>query len=129
MVVLRGRAASGPGQARFRAVAEALAGGLRERAVPEASLRSFAPALAHMLPGWFERTSDRAPEFVFLAEGVLLLPAARGRAVSWLAWRTCSGRIPSPLRCSHCSRTSTRADRIVIGVNALTESDEMETPT
>ncbi|MGN6872786.1 MAG: helix-turn-helix transcriptional regulator [Solirubrobacteraceae bacterium] len=73
MLVLRGRAASGAGQAPFRAVAEALAGGLRERAVSEESLRSFAPALAHMLPGWFERTSDRAPEFVFLAEGMLLL--------------------------------------------------------
>jgi DNA-binding CsgD family transcriptional regulator len=73
MMVLRGRAASGAGQAPFRAVAEALAGGLRERAVPETSLRSFAPALAHMLPGWFEPTSDRAPELVFLAEGVLLL--------------------------------------------------------
>ena len=47
--------------------------GLRERAVPETSLRNFAPALAHMLPGWFERTSDRAPDLVFLAEGVLLL--------------------------------------------------------
>ncbi|MBV9000959.1 MAG: AAA family ATPase, partial [Solirubrobacterales bacterium] len=73
MLVLRGRATSGAGQAPFRAVAEALAGGLRKRAVSEASLRSFAPALAHMLPGWFEPTSDRAPEFVFLAEGVLLL--------------------------------------------------------
>ena len=73
MVVLRGRAASGAGQAPFRAVAEALAGGLRERAVPETSLRSFAPALAHMLPGWFEPTSDRAPELVFLAEGVFLM--------------------------------------------------------
>ncbi len=73
MVVLRGRAASGAGQAPFRAVAEALAGGLRERTVPETSLRSFAPALAHMLPGWFERTRDSAPELVFLAEGVLLL--------------------------------------------------------
>ncbi len=73
MLVLRGRAASGAGQAPFRALAEALAGGLRERAVSEASLRSFAPALAHMLPGWFERTSDSAPELVFLAEGVLLL--------------------------------------------------------
>jgi DNA-binding CsgD family transcriptional regulator len=73
MMVLRGRAASGAGQAPFRAVAEALAGGLRERAVPETSLRSFAPALAHMLPGWFEPTSDRPPELVFLAEGVLLL--------------------------------------------------------
>ena len=73
MVVLRGRAASGAGQAPFRAVAEALAGGLRERTVPEASLRSFAPALAHMLPGWFEPTRDSAPELVFLAEGVLLL--------------------------------------------------------
>ncbi len=73
MLVLRGRAASGAGQAPFRAVAEALAGGLRERAVSETSLRSFAPALAHMLPGWFERTSDGAPELVFLAEGVLLL--------------------------------------------------------
>ena len=82
MLVLRGRAASGAGQAPFRAVAEALAGGLRERAVSETSLRSFAPALAHMLPGWFERTSDRAPELVFLAEGVLrllrLLAGARG---------------------------------------------------
>lgn len=73
MLVLRGRAASGAGQAPFRAVAEALAGGLRERVVPETSLRNFAPALAHMLPGWFERTSDRAPDLVFLAEGVLLL--------------------------------------------------------
>jgi DNA-binding CsgD family transcriptional regulator/DNA-binding transcriptional ArsR family regulator len=73
MLVLRGRATSGAGQAPFRAVAEALAGGLRERAIPETSLRSFAPALAHMLPGWFEPTSDRAPELVFLAEGVLLL--------------------------------------------------------
>ena len=73
MLVLRGRAASGAGQAPFRAVAEALAGGLRERAVSGTSLRSFAPALAHMLPGWFERTSDSAPELVFLAEGVLLL--------------------------------------------------------
>jgi hypothetical protein len=70
MLVLRGRAASGAGQAPFRAVAEALAGGLRERAVPETSLRSFAPALAHVLPGWFERTSDTAPELVFLAEAV-----------------------------------------------------------
>jgi predicted ATPase len=26
-----------------------------------------------MLPGWFERKSDRAPELVFLAEAVLLL--------------------------------------------------------
>jgi DNA-binding CsgD family transcriptional regulator/DNA-binding transcriptional ArsR family regulator len=82
MVVLRGRAAAGAGQGPFRAVAEALAGGLRERAVSEESLRSFAPALAHMLPGWFERTSDRAPELVFLAEGVLrllrLLAGARG---------------------------------------------------
>ena len=82
MLVLRGRAASGAGQAPFRAVAEALAGGLRERAVPETSLRSFAPALAHMLPGWFERTSDAAPELVFLAEAVLrllrLLAGARG---------------------------------------------------
>ena len=41
--------------------------------MPETSLRNFAPALAHMLPGWFERTSDRAPDLVFLAEGVLLL--------------------------------------------------------
>jgi DNA-binding CsgD family transcriptional regulator len=73
MLVLRGRAASGAGQAPFRAVAEALAGGLRGRAVSDTSLRSFAPALAHMLPGWFERTSDGAPELVFLAEGVLLL--------------------------------------------------------
>ena len=71
--MLRGRATSGAGQAPFRPVAEALAGGLRERAVSETSLRSFAPALAHMLPGWFERTSDRAPELVFLAEGVLRL--------------------------------------------------------
>jgi DNA-binding CsgD family transcriptional regulator/DNA-binding transcriptional ArsR family regulator len=82
MLVLRGRAASGAGQAPFRAVAEALAGGLRERAVPETSLRSFAPALAHVLPGWFERTSDTAPELVFLAEAVLrllrLLAGARG---------------------------------------------------
>ena len=82
MLVLRGRAPSGAGQAPFRAVAEALAGGLRERAVPETSLRSFAAALAHVLPGWFERTSDRAPEFIFLAEGVLrllrLLAGARG---------------------------------------------------
>ena len=73
MLVLRGRAAAGAGQAPFRAMAEALAGGLRERAVPGTSLRSFAPALAHMLPGWFERTSDRPPDLVFLAEGVLLL--------------------------------------------------------
>jgi DNA-binding CsgD family transcriptional regulator len=73
MLVLRGRAASGAGQAPFRALAEALAGGLRERAVSETSLRSFAPALAHVLPGWFERTSDRAPELIFPAEGVLLL--------------------------------------------------------
>jgi DNA-binding CsgD family transcriptional regulator/DNA-binding transcriptional ArsR family regulator len=73
MLVLRGRAAPGAGQAPFRAVAEALAGGLRERVVSEASLRSFAPALAHILPGWFEPTNDRAPELVFLAEGVLLL--------------------------------------------------------
>lgn len=82
MLVLRGRAASGAGQAPFRAVAEALAGGLRERAVTEASLRRFAPALAHMLPGWFETTSDVAPELVFLAEGVLrllrLLAGSRG---------------------------------------------------
>jgi DNA-binding CsgD family transcriptional regulator/DNA-binding transcriptional ArsR family regulator len=82
MLVLRGRAAPGAGRAPFRAVAEALAGGLRERAVSEESLRSFAPALAHMLPGWFERTSDGAPELVFLAEGVLrllqLLASARG---------------------------------------------------
>ncbi len=82
MLVLRGRAASGAGQAPFRAVAEALAGGLRARAVPETSLRSFAPALAHVLPGWFERTSDAAPELVFLAEAVLrllrLLAGARG---------------------------------------------------
>ena len=82
MLVLRGRAASGAGQAPFRAVAEALAAALRERAVSETSLRSFAPALAHMLPGWFERTSDRAPELVFLAEGTLrllrLLAGARG---------------------------------------------------
>jgi DNA-binding CsgD family transcriptional regulator/DNA-binding transcriptional ArsR family regulator len=73
MLVLRGRATSGAGQAPFRAVAEALAWGLRERAVSDTSLRSFAPALAHILPGWFEPTSDRAPELVFLAEGVLLL--------------------------------------------------------
>jgi len=73
MVVLGGRATSGAGQAPFRAVAEALAGGLRERAMPEQIPRSFAPALAHMLPGWFEPTSDTAPELVFLAEGVLLL--------------------------------------------------------
>ena len=35
-----------------------------------------------MLPGWFERTTNRAPEFVFLAEGVLrllrLLAGVRG---------------------------------------------------
>ncbi len=80
MLVLRGRATSGAGQAPFRPVAEALAGGLRERAVPEASLRSFAPALAHMLPGWFERTSDRPPELVFLAEGVLRLLRLLGGA-------------------------------------------------
>ena len=82
MLVLRGRATSGAGQAPFRPVAEALAGGLRERVVSETGLRGFAPALAHMLPGWFERTSDRPPELVFLAEGVLrllrLLGDARG---------------------------------------------------
>jgi predicted ATPase len=44
MLVLRGRAAPGAGQAPFRAVAEALAGGLRERAVSEESLELRASA-------------------------------------------------------------------------------------
>ncbi len=73
MLALRGRTGAAPGRIPFRPVAEALAGGLRERPNLQLDLRGFRPALASVLPGWFDGPGASSPDVVFVAEAVLRL--------------------------------------------------------